>query len=155
MEETGKVIKTEGGRAEVEVAVRGECEHCAARGMCNWTGQNTSSVIAVNQAGAVVGDCVILRTGHAGRSYLIVFGIPALGMVVGVLVGGLLLKQDLWSGILAGVGLVLGLGVIKLIDLAAGRSGKTLPVIVRVIGPDETQRHQEHEAKEGSDGPQT
>jgi len=33
----------------------------------------------------------------------------------GLEVGGLLLKRDLWSGILAGVGPVLGLGVIKLI----------------------------------------
>jgi positive regulator of sigma E activity len=90
-------------------------------------------VLAVNKAGAGAGDVVELETveGTGAKSNLLVFGIPVVLMVTGVLIGGLLLRKDLWSGILAGVGLALGLGVVKIIDIAVNRSGKSLPVIAR------------------------
>jgi positive regulator of sigma E activity len=134
MRETGKVVNVRGGRAEVEVAARGECEHCSAHGICNWTGNSIRRVLAVNRAGAVAGDTVELESteGTGARSNLLVFGIPALMMVAGVLVGGLVLRKDLWSGILSGVGLALGFGIVKVIDIAVHRSGRSLPVIVRL-----------------------
>lgn len=132
MRETGRVLSAANGRAEVAVAARGECERCSAHGICNWTGNSMRRVLAVNRAGAAVGDTVELESaeGTGARSNLLVFGIPVLTMVAGVLIGGLLLRKDLWSGILSGVGLALGLGIVKAIDVASSRSGRSLPVIV-------------------------
>ena len=132
MRETGKVVSTKNDRAEVEVAARGECEHCTAAGICNWTGTSLRKVLAVNTAGAAAGDVVELETieGTGAKSNLLVFGIPVLLMLAGVLVGGLVLRKDLWSGILTGVGLALGLGIVKAIDIAVNRTGRSLPVIV-------------------------
>ncbi len=136
MRETGKVVSTKNDRAEVEVAARGECEHCTAHGICNWTGTSLRKVLAVNKAGAGAGDVVELEIveGTGAKSNLLVFGVPVVLMVTGVLIGGVLLRKDLWSGILAGVGLALGLGIVKIVDIAVNRSGTGLPVIVRRAG---------------------
>jgi|WetSurMetagenome_2_1015567.scaffolds.fasta_scaffold207197_2 positive regulator of sigma E activity len=133
MRENGKVVSTNSDRAEVEVAAKGECEHCTAHGICNWNGTNVRKVLTVNQVGAGVGDTVELETveGSGAKTNLLVFGIPVLVMFAGVLIGGLVLHKDTWSGILAGVGLVFGFGIVKAIDIAVNRSGRSLPVIVR------------------------
>jgi sigma-E factor negative regulatory protein RseC len=132
MRENGKVVSTSNDRAEVEVAARGECEHCTAAGICNWTGTSLRKVLAVNKVGAGPGDVVELETveGTGAKSNLLVFGIPVLFMLAGVLVGGLIIRKDVWSGILAGVGLALGFGIVKAIDVSVNRSGRSLPVIV-------------------------
>jgi len=83
--------------------------------------------------------------------------VPVVLMVTGVLIGGLLLRKDLWSGILAGVGLLLGLGIVKIFDIAANRSGSGLPVIVRRAGEvrrqnSECGRQNEGESDENADG---
>ena len=64
MRENGKVVSTRDDRAEVEVAARGECEHCTAAGICNWTGTSLRKVLAVNKVGATAGDAVVLETGR-------------------------------------------------------------------------------------------
>src|SRR5512138_2159744 len=101
MRETGKVVSTKNDRAEVEVAAKGECEHCTAAGICNWTGTSVRKVLAVNKAGAGAGDLVELETveGSGAKSNLLVFGIPVLLMFAGVLIGGLIVRKDMWSGI--------------------------------------------------------
>jgi len=131
MRENGKVVNIKNDRAEVEVAARGQCEHCSAHAMCNWTGTSTRKVLAVNKVGAGVGDAVELETaeGTGAKSNLLVFGIPVVLMVVGVLIGGLLIRKDAWSGILTGLGLALGFGIVKTIDIVVSRSGRSLPVI--------------------------
>jgi hypothetical protein len=45
----------------------------------------------------------------------------------------------MWSGILAGVGLALGFGIVKVIDVSVNRSGRSLPVIVRRVDEFRTQ----------------
>jgi positive regulator of sigma E activity len=132
MRENGKVVSTRNGRAEVEVAAKGECEHCSARGVCNWTGTSVRKVLAANEVGAVAGDTVEVETGTGtgARANLLVFGIPVVLMLAGVLVGGLILRRDVWSAVLAGAGLVLGFGIVKAIDTTVNRSGRSLPVIV-------------------------
>jgi positive regulator of sigma E activity len=139
MRENGKVVAIRGGRADVEVAARGECEHCSAHGVCNWTGTSVRKVLAVNKIGAAAGEAVELETGEGtgARTNILVFGIPVALMLAGVLIGGLVLRRDLWSGILTGIGLVLGLGIVKVIDVAVNRSGRSLPVVVRRLGSDE------------------
>jgi len=151
MRETGKVISTKNDRAEVEVAAKGECEHCTAHGICNWTGTSLRKVLAVNKVGAAAGDMVELEMveGDGAKSNLLVFGIPVVLMVTGVLIGGLLLRSDFWSGILAGVGLALGFGIVKVVDISVNRSGKSLPVVVRVTNE---VRNQKSECRTQSGG---
>ncbi len=132
MRENGKVVSTKNDRAEVEVAAKSECKHCSAHAMCNWNGTSVRKVLAVNKVGAAVGDGVELElgAGTGAQTNLLVFGIPVLLMFAGVLIGGLALRKDMWSGILAGVGLALGFGIVKAIDVSVNRSGRSLPVIV-------------------------
>ncbi len=145
MRENGKIASVHGNRAEVEVAARGECEHCTAAGICNWTGNSLRKVLVVNKAGAGVGDVVELESieGTGVKSNLLVFGIPVLLMLAGVLVGGLVMRKDVWSGILAGVGLALGFGIVKIIDVAVNRSGRGLPVVTRRLSAEEVSQRTE------------
>jgi len=133
MRENGKVVSTRNDRAEVEVAAKGECERCSAHSLCNWTGTRVRKVLAVNKVGVGIGDDVELeiREGTGARTNLLIFGVPVLLMLAGVLVGGLILRKDAWSAILAGVGLALGFGIVKAIDVSVNRSGRSLPVIIR------------------------
>jgi positive regulator of sigma E activity len=158
MRETGKVVSTQNDRAEVEVAARGECEHCTAHGICNWTGTSLRKVLALNKAGAGAGDVVELEMteGTGARTNLLVFGIPVVVMFAGVLIGGLVLHKDTWSGILAGVGLALGFGIVKAIDMSVNRSGRSLPVIVGITEVrrqnSECRSQNEGETDESADG---
>jgi len=159
MRETGKVVSTKDDRAEVDVAAKGECEHCTAHGICNWTGTSVRKVLTVNKVGARAGDTVELETveGSGAKTNLLVFGIPVALMFAGVLIGGLVLRKDMWSGILAGVGLALGFGIVKIVDIAVNRSGRSLPVIVRRTEDGRSQksectRQNEGEADESADG---
>jgi sigma-E factor negative regulatory protein RseC len=153
MRETGKVVSTNNDRAEVEVAARGECEHCTAHGICNWNGTSVRKVLTVNRVGAGAGDTVELETveGSGAKTNLLVFGIPVLLMFAGVLIGGLVLRKDMWSGILAGVGLALGFGIVKAIDIAVNRSGRSLPVVIRRLNPEEI-RDQKTECRSQNEG---
>jgi positive regulator of sigma E activity len=153
MRENGKVTSTKNDRAEVEVAAKGECEHCTAAGICNWTGTSLRKVLAVNKVGAVTGDMVELETveGSGAKTNLVVFGIPVVLMFAGVLIGGLVLRKDMWSGILAGVGLALGFGIVKIIDIAVNKSGRSLPVITRRLSADEV-RSQKSECRSQNQG---
>ena len=132
MKETGRVTAVRGDRAEVELAEHGECGHCPAHGICSPAGGKTRRVLAVNHTEAVTGDTVMVALPDSTglRSNLLVFGVPTLLMLAGVLIGSLLLKRDLWAGLLAGVGLAVGVMVVKMVDIAATRSGRTLPVVV-------------------------
>jgi len=133
MEETGRVVAAKDGRVDVEVVPGAACHKCGASALCNWAGNKTKLVAARNDAGAKVGDAVVLVTSEAGRlrSAAAVFGIPAVGMVAGVLVGSRF-GSDTWAAAGAGAGLLAGFGVLKLLDASLGRSGRTLPVAVRL-----------------------
>lgn len=140
MQEAGRVVRIVGGRAEVDVEARDACEHCSAHSICNWTGNKLRRVLVVNEAGAAAGDHVLLAVedGAGARTNLIVFGIPVVLMLAGVLLGGLLIS-DKWAAILSGVGLAFGLGIVKIIDMAVARSGRSLPVVLRLISEAEAK----------------
>ncbi|MEO0021586.1 MAG: SoxR reducing system RseC family protein [candidate division WOR-3 bacterium] len=130
-QETGRVLKVEGDRAEVAVVPTGGCEHCGAAGICNWTGKRERVVLARNLAGARSGELVVLRRrqGESLGSALLIFGLPAILMVTGVVLGSLLGSEWL-AVIFAGAGLLAGGGILILLD--RHRRAK-LPVIVSRI----------------------
>ncbi len=131
-EETGRVVGVNGERAEVLVVPEGGCAHCGAAGFCNWTGKRERTVIARNPIGASKGETVVIsRSIRPGTcSALLVFGLPAMLMILGVIMGELLIN-DIGAAILAGFGVALGFLIIRIIDRAKGKTGKDLPVIVR------------------------
>ncbi|GEM_PF-200119 len=133
MEELGKVVKVNGNRAEVEVVPGKACHHCGASGLCNWGGKKVKLVTARNEIGARTGDSVILETTEPGSSYsaLLVFGMPVVLMIAGIIIGTRI-GGDLLAAVLAGVGLAIAFLILKFIDIRAGRSGRHLPVIVRL-----------------------
>jgi len=138
VEEYGRVVSIDGDRAHVEVAAGESCESCAASAMCNWTGKRTRSLLTRNVAGAAIGDRVKVRTEDASRSFsaFLVFGLPALLMAGGVLVGSLLWNNT-GAAIAGGAGLLVAFLLLRLLDRAAARSGRRLPAVVEVCPPDE------------------
>lgn len=133
MDETGRVVAAGDGRVEIEIVPGDACRSCGASGFCNWAGDRKRMVTARNDAQAAVGDRVVVHTPEGGRyrSAGLIFGIPAGAMVVGI-VAGTLVGRDLGAGVGAGIGLAVGLGALKLLDIAAGRSGESLPVAVKL-----------------------
>ncbi|MEO0085688.1 MAG: SoxR reducing system RseC family protein [candidate division WOR-3 bacterium] len=151
IEEQGRVVKTLGERAEVEVVPAGACSHCGAAGMCNWTGKREKIVVARNPVGAKVGQTVVMsRSERVGAgSALLVFGLPSLLLVAGVIIGSLL-RNDVLAGILAAIGLGLGAAIVLLVNWSAARSGRVLPEIVRVVA--EEAKGEDDEAVAGCIG---
>ncbi len=135
MEENGLVTAVHGDRAEVEIVPGDACKGCSAAGFCNWTGKRQKLLTARNRAGAGVGDPVVVRTVESGRSRsaALVFGVPAVSMLAGVLLGSLF-WSDPGAAFCGGVGLAVGLLALKLIDIRAARSGRNLPVVTRRLG---------------------
>jgi positive regulator of sigma E activity len=140
MDETGRVVAAGDSRVEVEIVPGDACRTCGAAGICNWTGDRRKLVTARNEAGARIGDSVVVRTPEAGRvrSAALVFGIPAAGMVAGA-VGGTLAGRDIWAAAGATAGLLAGAAVLGLIERGAKRSGSSLPVAVRLAEAGEVE----------------
>ncbi|MFO7675467.1 MAG: SoxR reducing system RseC family protein [bacterium] len=140
MEEPGRVVAVRDGRADVEIDAGTACAKCGAAGFCSWTGRRSRLVLARNDADARAGDAVVVETDSAGRvvSSGLVFGLLAGAMALGVL-AGTVLWGDAGAAVLAGVGLGLAVGALKLIDHHRRATGRGLPVIVRRLGPDEAR----------------
>ncbi len=134
MQETGIVRSVSGDRAEVAIVAGDACKTCGAAGICSWTGSREKLVVCRNEAGAAAGDSVLVETPERGRarSAALVFGVPALLMAAGIAAGSLL-WSDVVAAVLAGVGLLAGLAIVKLADVRAGRHGRSLPTVVRVV----------------------
>jgi len=132
-EESGRVVMVRGSRAEVEVIPHSGCDHCSAVSFCHWTGSRAKRVLAHNRINAREGDMVVISRSvkQSARSSLVVFGLPALLMLGGVVLGRILFQSDTWAAGFAGVGLVVALVVVKVADAAVVRTGAGLPVIVR------------------------
>ncbi|MEO0079453.1 MAG: SoxR reducing system RseC family protein [candidate division WOR-3 bacterium] len=133
IEEPGRVVMVRGQRAVVEVVPHDGCEQCSAAGICNWSGSRAKRVLAWNRINAQEGDNVIITRAAKvrTRSALLVFGLPALLMLAGVVLGRVFFFSDTWAAGLAGVGLIIAFVIIKLVDKAIMRSGTGLPEIVR------------------------
>lgn len=131
-EEPGVVKTVKGNRAEVEVVPSDSCRHCGAAHLCNWSCERTRTVIARNPIGAKPGDRVYIQHEEKERlrSSLLIFGLPALLMIAGVVIGATLLN-DRAAVVLAGIGLLIAIGIVRLIEHRRAHSGTGLPVITR------------------------
>lgn len=87
IEEVGIVSKIDGLTAQVNVPKKSSCEGCTA-GTCA-TGTQSMEIVALNKAGAEVGQKVkvIIHEQAYMKSSMILYGIPALAMVLGAVFG--------------------------------------------------------------------
>lgn len=142
MEETGIVIGLRGDKAIVAVQKQSACDSCAAGGSCK-AGESGAELEAINQADAHIGDRVrIVLTAYTYlKGSMIFYGIPAVALVVGAIVGKDYLSRffpgvdpDSLSGI-AGISLfVLSFVVVRLLMKRFARKRETIPVVVEVLG---------------------
>jgi sigma-E factor negative regulatory protein RseC len=87
MEEVGVVTSITGPLATVLVQKKSACDHCTA-GTCNVTGEG-ANLEALNEAQARVGQRVkvSLRPYTYLKGSLILYGLPALALIVGAVAG--------------------------------------------------------------------
>jgi len=98
MEEIGVVKSTEGMHAVVEVRRKSACEHCTL-GTCQFT-DDAAEIEAVNKAGAEVGQKVrlVLVPYTYLKGSMLIYGLPALAMIIGAVLG-----KEVLSGYITGV----------------------------------------------------
>ena len=88
--EHGIVIRTDSKGAWVKTTKSGSCEGCSARGSCHsLSDRGEMEVKAINQAGAKVGDRIVLsfETRSLLKATFLLYVFPILLLVVGAAVG--------------------------------------------------------------------
>lgn len=146
-EEPGVVKTVKGDRAEVEVLPSDSCRHCGAAHLCNWSCERTRTITARNPIGAKPGDRVYIRHEEKERlrSSLLIFGLPALLMIAGVIIGATFLN-DLGAAALAGIGLLIAIAIVRFIEHRRARTGTGLPVITRRMVENQTTGGQDEKS---------
>ena len=139
MEEIGTVKSVQGPIATVVVTKKSVCEKCTA-GTCSM-GDEGAKIEALNEAGAAVGQKVLVEL--RGFTYLkgsmIVYGLPALALIVGVVLGKEFgprvsgLDPDVLSAIVGFGALGLSLVGVKMWSSRAEKETKYQPVIKEIL----------------------
>lgn len=95
LEETGRIVELDGEYAWVESERTSTCGSCSVRQGCGTSaiarvlGRKRLRLRAVNQAGAAVGDHVIIGITESGlvRGSLAVYAVPLAGLLAGAVAG--------------------------------------------------------------------
>jgi len=87
IEEIGIVTSTDGTTAHVNVPKKSTCEGCTA-GACT-AGEQSMEIVAFNKVGAEAGQKVkvLIQSSAYMKGTMIIYGIPALAMVLGAVFG--------------------------------------------------------------------
>ncbi len=140
MEEIGIVKSIEGPLSTVVVEKKSMCEHCTA-GTCLIT-EGGAELEALNEAGAVVGQKVRveLRSYSYLKGSMMVYGLPALALVAGAIVGKEMVGSRLWgldpdlvSAIFAFGAFALSFVFVKLWAMGAEKKTIYRPVIKEIL----------------------
>jgi sigma-E factor negative regulatory protein RseC len=93
IEEIGVVTGIDGLTAQVNVPKKSTCEGCTA-GTCV-TGEQSMEIVALNKAGAEVGQKVkvVIHSYAYMKGTMIIYGIPALALVLGAVFGKELMPE--------------------------------------------------------------
>lgn len=144
MEEVGIVTKVEGRFARVLVAKKGSvCDSCAM-GTCSVSAHG-SEMNALNLANAKEGQRVkvTLKAYTYLKGSVIVYGIPALCLILGAVVGKELSQKyfpssdaDIISAIFGFSGLALSFLMVRLWGSRAEKKLEYKPVIEEILGPE-------------------
>ena len=115
MTETGRVVEIIGTQARIEVAPNKACRTCPACTVCRPHGA-VRHIEAENRVDAHVGDevCIETSTTQSMVAILLVFGVPVVLALVGLIIGTSL--GNLPSMILGVIGFAVGLAVAKIFN---------------------------------------
>ncbi len=132
MREIGKVIKTHGKSADVEIDKKDECSKC---GLCVFPKGASKTVISANNGiNAKVGDTVTIETQKEGKflSAMLVFLVPLLLIGLAVLINYLFINVEIWMLILSVIFIVLWYTILAIIDKKFKDKGNFSPKIVSI-----------------------
>ncbi len=142
MREEGIVVESHGDRATVRVERSAACKHCSARALCRPFGDTANIMMVANTCGASAGQrvAVAIEPGRLVKNSLVLYGIPILSVVAGVVAGAYIGRaligtagMDIGAIIGAGVCLGMALIVIHVLDRTAARSTGILPQVVEIL----------------------
>jgi len=140
IEEIGTVRSIAGDTAVVAVPRKSACEGCPA-GACKQD-QQSMEIEAVNQAGAEVGQKVrvAIRPYTYMKGSMIVYGIPAVALVLGAVAGKEWLSRllpgrdpDVLSAVAGFAALIMAFVLIKLWSHLASGKAEARPVIEEIL----------------------
>ena len=140
IEEIGTVKSTDGTMAIVAVAKKSACEGCTA-GICK-PDEQSMEIEAVNSAGAVAGQKVLVAIQSVAymKGSMVVYGVPALGLVLGAVFGKEILSgfikgtdPDILSAVSGFVAFGIALVIVKIWSNTAGNSIESKPVIKEIL----------------------
>lgn len=143
IEERGIVIDVKGDTAFIKAEKGTSCESCVARETCHGTiGTNEVIIEAENRVNAKFGDRVVVMVGTATilkASFILYLG-PIAGLIIGVALGQILVKQfvvdlnpDLLSGILGALFLIITFFGIRILGKWLAKKEGFRPVVDRVV----------------------
>ncbi len=131
--ETAIVIKVDRNLAQVLLAPADRCSCCPGQSLfCS--GDSSKRILRVkNDLGARIGDevTVEIKTGPFFKSIFLVFGLPIItGMLGVILARGF--NNDIWSAGLGLIGVAIGIGIAKIAEIVLFRKRPILPEIVEI-----------------------
>ena len=88
--EEGVVVKADARTAWIKTMKTGACSDCSAKGSCHTLGGGKEmEVQAINDAGAVIGDRVVIgfETSSLLKASFLIYIFPVLGLIIGAAVG--------------------------------------------------------------------
>ena len=133
MEETGKVIKTNGALATVLIELPQSCDSCEFSNFCR-IDKKGREIVCRNEIGAEVGDVVqlVMKKRNFFVATVLNFVVPLFFLVCGVLIGQKIWQKDL-AGFLLGISSIAFYFFIFLfIDKRILKGGHLLPQIVLI-----------------------
>ncbi len=140
IEEIGVVKRVEGMTAVVSVPKKSACEGCTL-GTCT-TEEKGMEIEAWNEAGAKAGQRVrvSIKSYAYMRGAMMVYGLPALGLVLGAVVGKELMSRvfpasdpDMLSAVFGFAACILSFVVVKIWAHKAGKKTESRPVVEEIL----------------------
>ncbi|MCK4302955.1 MAG: SoxR reducing system RseC family protein [Candidatus Eisenbacteria sp.] len=139
---TARVVRAFGSRAEVVVERANACGHCHAADLCEaFSGRGVLRLEVDNPAGAREGQLVEIAAARSLglRAAFMVYMLPALFFVAGVIAGSEVLRWPPWGSALLGFGmLAVSWFVARRYDRSASRRKEFRLMISRVLRESET-----------------
>ncbi len=132
MRRRGRIIALDNGRATVCFELQDACEKCDARAMCQVAGSKRT-VSATNSENGQIGDEVVVEQapGKALFSAFLLFGLPILLAVIGLIIGA---RWGETASVISGIsGFAVGLLIAKIINNLLARKSLFLPRITEIV----------------------
>jgi positive regulator of sigma E activity len=133
MEETGKVIKTNGDLATVLIELPQSCGSCEFSNFCR-IDKNGREIVCRNKSGAEVGDIVQLdmKKRNLFVATVLNFVVPLFFLICGVIIGKKVWRKDLAGFLLGMSSIALYFLIFLFIDKRILKGGYLLPEIVLI-----------------------